>query len=110
MVRKNMKSSESLRSLPGHTSIILEEYVVLKMVILSRYSRGEVKKIETAAEEPFWSVNIKRGVLNLLQVNLEGDKQAPIAGLESVFMQNKLVTEDAITKVYRVFEVCTNYL
>ncbi|XP_071954158.1 vitellogenin-like [Antedon mediterranea] len=37
-----------------------------------QYRRGLISDIEGSIDEPHWSVNIKRGVLNLLQVNLEG--------------------------------------
>ena len=38
---------------------------------------GRVKTIRTSAKEPEWSINIKRGIANLLQVAPKPEQQTP---------------------------------
>lgn len=44
-------------------------------LFLSRYVRGNVRDIQHEADDPEWSVNVKKGLLSLLEMNLEKRKE-----------------------------------
>ncbi|XP_033117062.1 vitellogenin-4-like [Anneissia japonica] len=44
----------------------------LQKPIQFQYRAGLISEIEASGNEPQWSINMRRGILNLLQVNLEG--------------------------------------
>ena len=50
--------------------------VVTKMVFSITLIFFQITLISTMGSDPDWSVNIKRGVLELLSVNLEGEQKS----------------------------------
>lgn len=46
----------------------------------ARYVRGNVKDIHHEADDPEWSVNVKKGLLSMLEMNLEKRKELRKSG------------------------------
>jgi hypothetical protein len=71
-----------------------------------RYDQGVVSKIECDSEEPEWSINIKKGIVNLFQLNLgqqnELDDLQP--EIRDLILKNKISGFNEQNKVYRVME------
>ncbi|XP_060608019.1 vitellogenin-1-like [Ruditapes philippinarum] len=61
------------------------------------YVRGHVEDLTTEDEDPEWSVNIKRGVLSLLEMNFN-ERQSLTKGVP-------VLLSDSSPKVYKVIEV-----
>ena len=38
---------------------------------VSRYTLGKVSALEVKEDDPYWSVNLKRGLLNVIDIKLE---------------------------------------
>lgn len=65
------------------------------------YQNGLIRNIHFEAEEQAWSSNIKRGVLNMLQVNLQ--RQGAIQ-TEDMRLSNEISSQSNDDKFYRVLE------
>ena len=71
-----------------------------------------VKKVEVDPEEPYWSVNIKRGLLSMLQLNLNKERGTIDIDIEDVprhsrgIYDNELLNRDiTLDNIYRIMEV-----
>lgn len=80
-------------------------HMCIKLVLLyPRYTIGVVQKVMCPADEPYWSVNIKKGLINMLQLNLQqfeslSDNDDPRLDI------NRTPKETTLKPFYRVMEV-----
>jgi len=99
-----MQSGVTCLPATEHTQVVTEE---LRKPISFRWQKGVVSHLETDASDPFWSVNIKRGVLNLLQVSLSQETESRDISselLEEYSEHNKLFRERGLDKFFIVKE------
>ena len=72
-----------------------------EFAVVIRYFRGHIDDLVTEEDDPFWSIDIKMGVLSFFEVNFN-ERQS----LQS--LDNPVTVEhtDLLPKFYRVVEVC----
>ena len=75
---------------------------------ISRYENGIVTKVYAVAVDPYWSVNIKRGIISLMNLDLNIENPAPVASdVMQPFME--VISSDYNTMsaktAYKVIEV-----
>lgn len=58
-----------LTRLTGEQSSVITEHLVKPLKF--RYEEGEIRELEKETSDRYWSVNIKKGILSLLQVTLK---------------------------------------
>ena len=80
-------------------SHVTAHFLIFAVVI--RYFRGHIDDLVTEEDDPFWSFDIKMGVLSFFEVNFN-ERQS----LQS--LDNPVTVEhtDLLPKFYRVVEVC----
>lgn len=77
-----------------------------------RYDNGLVSRLESDISDPFWSVNIKRAVLNLLHVSLRQERQVSdispedFAETTDFTLRNIINRDRSFDKIFKVKEVC----
>ncbi|CAH1776100.1 unnamed protein product [Owenia fusiformis] len=69
------------------------------------YADGLVSHLESATDDPYWSVNIKRGVLNMFQINLNQYNEVVITPRSAIHSPDQKITKgDEVKEFYRVME------
>jgi len=77
-----------LTRLTGDQAAIMTEHLVKP--IKFRYEEGEIREIEKEVSDRFWSLNIKKGILSLLQVTLK--EKGSISSESGSFYSDPLMT------------------
>lgn len=83
-----------------HTQVVEEQ---LRKAISFRWTAGLVSHLETEVSDPHWSVNVKRGVLNLLHVSLSQDTESRDLSPElfdEYSAHNMLVKDRSVDKMF----------
>lgn len=75
----------------------------LQLPLRFQWNQGLIENIELSGQDQPWSVNIKRGVLNLLQVNLQQQNQIQSSQNQQV-QQTQQEQQDGPLNSYRVME------
>lgn len=65
----DMLSDDEMTRLTGEDSQIIVKYLVKPTKF--RYIEGEIRHLEKERDDPYWSLNMKKGVLSLLQISLK---------------------------------------
>jgi Lipoprotein amino terminal region len=85
--------------------------------IYGRWDEGEIRQLEFESRDEYWSRNIKKGILTLLQVNLKGTNGASESQTESrhgssvhhpvrpVIRSYSRLPRSDVNSVYKVVEV-----
>ena len=77
--------------------------------MIFRYTLGKVSDLEVETDEPYWSVNLKRGLLNILEVKLEAEPELldeePLPREVREAYQDNYVTSDMDDEVFTIKEV-----
>ena len=72
---------------------------------LPRWEQGFVTVVEAADGEPHWAINIKKGIINLWQVNLGQRGLISPSGLDSHLDSAFMGRDSPAMNVFKVMEV-----
>jgi hypothetical protein len=75
----------------------------LMLTVQFRYSSGLISNIVFDGEEQPWSANIKRGVLNLIQINLNKDNRVE-REISSVEIDSSVISRRSFTTIEKTLE------
>lgn len=95
-----------------HEMLKLDTIIELYVFRGCRYDNGLVSRLESDISDPFWSVNIKRAILNLLHVSLRQERQITdispedFAETTDFTLRNVINRDRSFDKIFKVKEVC----
>ncbi|XP_064625366.1 vitellogenin-like [Lineus longissimus] len=89
---------ELFTPLTGEPQQVMEQWLMKPVVF--RYEQGIISDLRAAsANEPSWSKNIKRGILSVLQINVNGVQRITAEDNEATQISNRMGSQ-ADSKVY----------
>ena len=99
-------------NVPTHQTLEIKDEIVedLKREIYFHYKDGVVLRIFHHRDEPFWITNVKRGIINLLSVNVFGkignEEETMFKKLEVSVAMQIFIINCISYKLSIVLEVC----